>query len=74
MGFSDPSTSLDDRASPSQASAMNRQVSGRAAGPFAGIFLLFRPTPWLGEHTVDVLASIGMDEHEIEALRARVVV
>jgi len=50
---------------------MNRQVS---AGPFAGIFLLFRPTPWLGEHTVDVLASIGMDEHEIEALRARVVV
>jgi crotonobetainyl-CoA:carnitine CoA-transferase CaiB-like acyl-CoA transferase len=53
---------------------MNRQVSGRAAGPLARIFVFFRPAPRLGEHTADVLVSIGMDEHEIEALRARGVV
>jgi alpha-methylacyl-CoA racemase len=33
-----------------------------------------RPAPKLGEHTADVLASIGMDQGEIEALRARGVV
>jgi crotonobetainyl-CoA:carnitine CoA-transferase CaiB-like acyl-CoA transferase len=59
---------------------MVAHVDGEAVGPGPALKLSgfepgpFRPAPGLGEHTADVLASIGMDEHEVEALRARGVV
>ena len=57
--------------------AMVAEVEGRPVGPGPPLKMsedsqaALRPAPRLGEHTSDVLRSIGMEEAEIEALKAQ---